>query len=575
MGASEKVRRKKSGGDLDEIDDCVRVCEIEVCDCAEPVEERGVCVDVKKKKKKKKKGKERIIGLCDSLGSSQCAERNSCNLREEDVRDSVEEKLSGDGQQVKRRKPKRRSRREKNGSCNSLGSNEIGQHLVKESEGFAKEMLSEENRAQVCLKDRKGKSKRKKRAKRKSELVASKERKHSVCNLIEDNVGVSGERSADASIQGAETVQKDNADVQEALLLELHERKHLGMPSEMMENEKNECLKIYKRKNKRKKAKGKIELSNSLTSKLVDQNLLEECEDTVGKKSFDEIILGTSIVHEDTNDLQEGLLPNLEENGERNEGLSLSKVRDVADCSLLLSAQNMNLDGASSDLYASIGRIPLNNTRKKLLVIDLNGILVDIVTFVPKGYRCDTMIGKKYSFGTEERGPAANPYHFPKAAVKSAATDQSHCTRTGYTTLENSSKPLVLKELRKLWDKHDPNLPWELGEYNQSNTLLLDDSPYKALRNPPNTAVFPAPFTCLSQNDNSLGPEGDLRVYLERLAIAEDVQKYVEQHPFGQRPISSKNPSWGFYLKIAQQKQSCDSTLTSRVVNDRKKISHL
>lgn len=41
-----------------------------------------------------------------------------------------------------------------------------------------------------------------------------------------------------------------------------------------------------------------------------------------------------------------------------------------------------------------------------------------------------------------------------------------------------------MKELRKLWDKHDPNLPWQRGEYNESNTLLLDIAPHKALRNP-------------------------------------------------------------------------------------------
>jgi hypothetical protein len=62
--------------------------------------------------------------------------------------------------------------------------------------------------------------------------------------------------------------------------------------------------------------------------------------------------------------------------------------------------------------------------------------------------------------------------------------DQSQCTSTGFNTIENKEKPLVLKELRKLWEKLEPNLPWERGEYNEANTLLLDDSPYKALVNP-------------------------------------------------------------------------------------------
>ena len=68
--------------------------------------------------------------------------------------------------------------------------------------------------------------------------------------------------------------------------------------------------------------------------------------------------------------------------------------------------------------------------------------------------------------------------------------DQSHCTDTGFKTVENKDKPLVLKELNKLWEKHVPDLPWERGEYNESNTLLLDDSPYKALRNPVRSSFF-------------------------------------------------------------------------------------
>lgn len=72
----------------------------------------------------------------------------------------------------------------------------------------------------------------------------------------------------------------------------------------------------------------------------------------------------------------------------------------------------------------------------------------------------------------------------PCATIPNFVQDQSHCTITGLTTIENRNKPLFLKELKKLWDKEEPNLPWEKGEYTPSNTLLLDDSPYKALRNP-------------------------------------------------------------------------------------------
>lgn len=62
--------------------------------------------------------------------------------------------------------------------------------------------------------------------------------------------------------------------------------------------------------------------------------------------------------------------------------------------------------------------------------------------------------------------------------------DESKCTYTGFKTIENKHKPLVLKELKKLWDKVEHDLPWDKGRYSPSNTLLVDDSPYKALCNP-------------------------------------------------------------------------------------------
>ncbi|KAJ8514031.1 hypothetical protein OPV22_004465 [Ensete ventricosum] len=82
-------------------------------------------------------------------------------------------------------------------------------------------------------------------------------------------------------------------------------------------------------------------------------------------------------------------------------------------------------------------------------------------------------------------------------------------------------KPLILKELKKLWNKEDHNLPWEKGEYSPSNTLLVDDSPYKAICNP-------------------VRPGGNLRVYLEGLAVCHDVQLYVQDHPFDQKAIADK-----------------------------------
>ncbi|KAF9613648.1 hypothetical protein IFM89_009474 [Coptis chinensis] len=125
--------------------------------------------------------------------------------------------------------------------------------------------------------------------------------------------------------------------------------------------------------------------------------------------------------------------------------------------------------------------------------------------------------------------------------------DQSHCSTTGFYTVENNVKPLMLKELVKLWDKNDPNFPWEKREYNESNSLLIDDSPYKALLNPTHTAIFPTPYDICNKNDNSLGHGGDFRMYLEGLPTSENVQKYIQQHHFEQPAITKSHPCWQHY----------------------------
>lgn len=50
---------------------------------------------------------------------------------------------------------------------------------------------------------------------------------------------------------------------------------------------------------------------------------------------------------------------------------------------------------------------------------------------------------------------------------------------------------------------------------------------------------------------------GDLREYLHRLANAEDMPKYIEEHPFGQEGITEKSESWNFYLKVISSLSDC------------------
>lgn len=219
-------------------------------------------------------------------------------------------------------------------------------------------------------------------------------------------------------------------------------------------------------------------------------------------------------------------------------------------------------------------KVCISHSKKKLLVLDLNGLLIDIVLSPCHGYRPDKMVSNKAVF----KRPYCDEFlsfcfeRFNVGVWSSRVKknldividfllgdskqnllfcwDASQCSETGLNTLENERKSLVLKELKKLWEKIDPNLPWEKGEYNETNTLLLDDSPYKALCNPVHTAVFPYSYDYRNTEDSSLGHGGDLRVYLEGLADAENVQEYVRQNPFGQQAITERNPSWGFYSKI-------------------------
>uniref|UniRef100_A0A0E0LG67 FCP1 homology domain-containing protein n=1 Tax=Oryza punctata TaxID=4537 RepID=A0A0E0LG67_ORYPU len=213
--------------------------------------------------------------------------------------------------------------------------------------------------------------------------------------------------------------------------------------------------------------------------------------------------------------------------------------------------------------------------RKKLLILDINGLLADINQdhhnahmshakvrgkLVFRRPYCDDFL--RFCFENFELGIWSSRLKvnvdsvvniIMKKDMKQSLLfcwDLSKCTGTGFKTLENKNKPLVLKELKKLWNKEDPDLPWEQEEFSPSNTLLVDDSPYKALGNPPHTAIFPHPYSYLNKKDDSLGPGGDLRVYLENLATADDVQRYVQEHPFGQPSITKSDRHWNFYVNL-------------------------
>lgn len=63
--------------------------------------------------------------------------------------------------------------------------------------------------------------------------------------------------------------------------------------------------------------------------------------------------------------------------------------------------------------------------------------------------------------------------------------DQAECTDSGFKALEKRDKPILLKELKKIWENKGSKatLPSWIVQYSSTNTLLIT-TPYKALLNP-------------------------------------------------------------------------------------------
>jgi hypothetical protein len=109
-----------------------------------------------------------------------------------------------------------------------------------------------------------------------------------------------------------------------------------------------------------------------------------------------------------------------------------------------------------------------------------------------------------------------------------AILDQSHCTDAGEAHPDDISgtRRLMLKELSRLWSMGAWAAP-----FGPSNTLLVDDSPYKVVANPAHTAIHPTEWQGPTDPDpashGALSPKGALRRVLAAVADAEDVRLAV------------------------------------------------
>ncbi|KAL3675585.1 hypothetical protein R1sor_025533 [Riccia sorocarpa] len=86
-------------------------------------------------------------------------------------------------------------------------------------------------------------------------------------------------------------------------------------------------------------------------------------------------------------------------------------------------------------------------------------------------------------------------------------------------TRDHRQISLLLKPLKAVWE----NRP----DFNARNTLLVDVNPYRASANPENTGIFPMPYLG-SKSDTYL--TSVLLPYLEGLSQAYDIREYVLEH---------------------------------------------
>ena len=94
----------------------------------------------------------------------------------------------------------------------------------------------------------------------------------------------------------------------------------------------------------------------------------------------------------------------------------------------------------------------------------------------------------------------------------------------------------MLKRLTHLWASD--RVLSAAGSFGPSDTLLIDDSPYKAAENPEHTAVHPTEWSALDADDSpntlALTPDGEVCRLLALIAEAQDV-RHVVSRLFGEQ----------------------------------------
>ena len=117
---------------------------------------------------------------------------------------------------------------------------------------------------------------------------------------------------------------------------------------------------------------------------------------------------------------------------------------------------------------------------------------------------------------------------FGTDVTPAAIFDQSACTDTGLTHPDNPQKRLLLKRLSCVWGAQSVSA---FGTFGAGDTLLIDDSPYKAIDNPEHTAIHPIEWSALDADEapisTALAPGGEVRRLLALVAEAADARSVV------------------------------------------------
>ncbi|XP_074316312.1 uncharacterized protein LOC141652630 [Silene latifolia] len=226
-------------------------------------------------------------------------------------------------------------------------------------------------------------------------------------------------------------------------------------------------------------------------------------------------------------------------------------------------------------LSLSLEKLNLGTKKKKLLVFNLSGVLVHrdyykspSTKFPPDGFFGSQLVYKRpflekfmkfclerFQVGIWSSAQVQNTDGVVESVLQEFESrflfvwDQDCCSDYGYKLPGKKRKPMFFKELTKLWSSLAKNSVLNRRFY-ESNTLLIDNEPYKALLNPPNTGIFLETYDVKDATDNALDLKNELVQFLDGLAEASDVPSYVKSHPIGQPAVGPTHPDWEFYSRI-------------------------